>query len=77
MTNKEIPKFETENSKPESTFSAELEKLGSRVDLMTAGDIEIENFELDPSSILDRWKKIFGPTIKNQHIEKSIRRMGR
>ena len=70
--NKEVLNPKKEKPKgPESAFSVQLKKLGCKVDLISAGDIEIKNFELEPSAILNRWEKIFNPVIKAHNIEKN------
>lgn len=59
---------------PKSSLKNELAEIGVKVFLEAMGDLAetgFENFELDQSSIVLRWKEIFGEAIKKNNISEA------
>lgn len=66
-----------EKVKPPSGLKATHKELGCKVDEFSAGDIETD-YELDPESILGRWKKIFSAVIQKYDVrEEALHQMAK
>lgn len=65
---KKVFKIEIEPKKISNLVIEKLKKIGAKAEINDSTDQEIKSYELDPETVIARWKQIFSKIIQEKYI---------